>query len=75
MSPDTACSLFNICLGLFLEQDASVGRVVALDEAHKVWIPYGLSNFIREPNVFFKYMNSSIEARGFTDTLLSAVRL
>ena len=30
-----ACSLFNICLSLFLEQSSSVGRVVALDEAHK----------------------------------------
>lgn len=31
----TACSLFNICLSLFLEQDTKIGRVVALDEAHK----------------------------------------
>lgn len=31
-----ACSLFNICLSLFLEQNPeSVGQVVALDEAHK----------------------------------------
>lgn len=30
-----ACTLFNICLGLFLEQDAEVGRIIALDEAHK----------------------------------------
>ncbi|XHG06018.1 hypothetical protein AWENTII_009229 [Aspergillus wentii] len=56
ISPETACSLFNICLGIFLEQDPCVGKVVALDEAHK-------------------YMNRSIEARGFTETLLSAVRL
>ncbi|KAI6478784.1 hypothetical protein MCOR13_011661, partial [Pyricularia oryzae] len=31
----TACSLFNICLSLFLEQESKIGRVVALDEAHK----------------------------------------
>ncbi|KAJ4158622.1 uncharacterized protein LMH87_009140 [Akanthomyces muscarius] len=31
----TACSLFTICLSLFLEQQSEVGRVVALDEAHK----------------------------------------
>ncbi|OAA64778.1 hypothetical protein ISF_04188 [Cordyceps fumosorosea ARSEF 2679] len=31
----TACSLFTICLSLFLEQQSAVGRVVALDEAHK----------------------------------------
>ncbi|PYH98224.1 hypothetical protein BO71DRAFT_371757 [Aspergillus ellipticus CBS 707.79] len=56
ISPDTACSLFNICLGIFLEQETSVGRVVALDEAHK-------------------YMTQSGESRGFTETLLSVVRL
>ena len=36
VTPEMACSLFNICLSLFLEQSTSaVGRVVALDEAHK----------------------------------------
>ena len=33
-----ACVLFDICLGLFLDNRGSVGRVVALDEAHKVGI-------------------------------------
>lgn len=36
ISPDTACSLFNVCFGIYMEQDANIGRVVALDEAHKV---------------------------------------
>lgn len=36
VTPEMACSLFHICLSLFLEQDsAAVGRLVALDEAHK----------------------------------------
>ncbi|PWY93089.1 hypothetical protein BO94DRAFT_615903 [Aspergillus sclerotioniger CBS 115572] len=36
ISPETACSLFNICLGIFLKPDPEgIGRVVALDEAHK----------------------------------------
>ncbi|KAJ5548447.1 hypothetical protein N7513_005681 [Penicillium frequentans] len=35
ISPDTACSLFNVCFGIFMEQEANIGRVVALDEAHK----------------------------------------
>ncbi|KAK4143533.1 uncharacterized protein C8A04DRAFT_12227 [Dichotomopilus funicola] len=36
VTPEMACSLFNICLSLFLEQDpTAVGRVIALDEAHK----------------------------------------
>ncbi|KAL2871436.1 uncharacterized protein BJX67DRAFT_389062 [Aspergillus lucknowensis] len=54
--PDTACALFNFCFEVFMEQDTEVGRVVALDEAHK-------------------YMKDSVEARSFTDTLLSTVRL
>lgn len=32
----TACTLFDIYLGVFLEQKLDIGRVVALDEAHKV---------------------------------------
>ncbi|KAJ5472101.1 hypothetical protein N7539_008670 [Penicillium diatomitis] len=35
VSPDTACSLFNICFEIFMEQDTNIGRIVALDEAHK----------------------------------------
>ena len=31
-----ACALFNICLELFLERREEIGRLVALDEAHKV---------------------------------------
>ena len=33
----TACALFNICLPLFLKDRAQAGRIVALDEAHKVF--------------------------------------
>jgi hypothetical protein len=34
----TACVLFEICLALFLEDPFSAaGRIVGLDEAHKVW--------------------------------------
>ncbi|KAJ6443238.1 P-loop containing nucleoside triphosphate hydrolase [Purpureocillium lavendulum] len=35
VTAEAACALFNICLSLFLEQTSVVGRVVALDEAHK----------------------------------------
>ncbi|KAI1775458.1 hypothetical protein F4818DRAFT_451751 [Hypoxylon cercidicola] len=35
VTAETACSLFNICLSIFMEQAPSVGCVVALDEAHK----------------------------------------
>ncbi|KJK84988.1 hypothetical protein H633G_11182 [Metarhizium anisopliae BRIP 53284] len=36
ITPATACSLFNVCLSIFLEQEINCGRVVALDEAHKL---------------------------------------
>jgi hypothetical protein len=36
ISENEACALFGICLGLFLEGRAKDGRVVVLDEAHKV---------------------------------------
>ena len=31
-----ASALFNICLGIFMEQRVESGRILALDEAHKV---------------------------------------
>lgn len=31
-----ACIMFDICLSLFLEGDTKGGKMVALDEAHKV---------------------------------------
>lgn len=36
LSSDDACSLFSICLSIFLETRGKCGHVVALDEAHKV---------------------------------------
>ncbi|KAI0430898.1 hypothetical protein F5Y09DRAFT_355490 [Xylaria sp. FL1042] len=30
-----ACALFNLCLSIFLAQDSSLGRIVALDDAHR----------------------------------------
>ncbi|POR36349.1 Uncharacterized protein TPAR_03449 [Tolypocladium paradoxum] len=35
VTAESACALFNICLSMFLEQHSEVGRVIALDEAHK----------------------------------------
>lgn len=34
-----ACAMFNMCLGIFLESRGDVGRIIALDEAHKVRSP------------------------------------
>lgn len=49
VDPESACQLFNICLSLFLEQDpASVGRVIALDEAHKYMNSSGEASALTE---------------------------
>jgi hypothetical protein len=49
----SACALFDMCLSLFLEHRSHVGRVIALDEAHKVSIP------------FFSPSDRSIRSSGF----------
>jgi hypothetical protein len=36
VDPNTACLLFNIALGLFLEKDPTRGKLICVDEAHKV---------------------------------------
>lgn len=41
-----ACALFNICLSLFMERRSEGGRLVALDEAHKVSIDTPLPHVI-----------------------------
>lgn len=33
---DDACALFNICISLFLKDRHEAGRIIAMDEAHKV---------------------------------------
>lgn len=37
VNENDACALFSISLTLFMESRGQAGRVVALDEAHKVW--------------------------------------
>lgn len=39
LSADDACCLFSICLSIFLEERAKCGRVIVMDEAHKVSTP------------------------------------
>ncbi|KAL5344902.1 hypothetical protein ACLOAV_009855 [Pseudogymnoascus australis] len=35
VTAEGACSLFNMCLSIFVEQSMKLGKVIALDEAHK----------------------------------------
>jgi hypothetical protein len=36
---NTACVLFNIYMGIYLESDATIGKIIGIDEAHKVRFP------------------------------------
>ncbi|KAI0134022.1 hypothetical protein BJ170DRAFT_699758 [Xylariales sp. AK1849] len=41
LSSENACTLFSICLSIFLEERGKCGRVVAMDEAHKFLVQSG----------------------------------
>lgn len=64
----TACSLFTICLGLFLEQDLEVGRVVALDEAHKYMTGSAESETLTESLLSAIRLQRHLAARIFVST-------
>lgn len=80
---DDACALFNICLSLFLERRSEGGRLVVLDEAHKVSTN---THYVSSPakdkislslTLIFGHQflsTDSREAIGFTNTLLSLIR-
>lgn len=76
----TACVLFDICLGIYLgATESHAGKVIALDEAHKVCT---LSCFIqdRKPLRRFRltsnqYINGTVSAETFTESLLSVIRM
>lgn len=46
VDPDTACTLFNICLSIFISQ-TKCSKIVALDEAHN-YMGEGSSNAVKE---------------------------
>ncbi|KAF4951330.1 hypothetical protein FGADI_7528 [Fusarium gaditjirri] len=62
VTAEQACSLFDICLSLFLEQRTELGRVVALDESHKYM------NNTNESNVFTESLLSAIRLQRHNGT-------
>ena len=68
---NAACALFSICLELFLEDRSSTGRILALDEAHKVCFA---SNLKIQLTNGCQFLNGSAGATGFTDELLQVIR-
>lgn len=71
-----ACALFNICLSIFLEHRQDIGRIVALDEAHKVpYTPRTLLSSIRSMLTdIVQFMNENSNASALTESLLSIIR-
>ncbi|KAF2092001.1 hypothetical protein K490DRAFT_70703 [Saccharata proteae CBS 121410] len=63
----TACTMFDICLALFLENNNGAGLVVALDEAHKAR-PL-------KRHLCMQYMNNNPAAARFTDNLITTIRV
>jgi hypothetical protein len=70
MTSEAASALFNMCLSLYLEQETEIGRIVALDEAHKV-IPPSMNSKLTL--TICKYMSAGEDP--LTNTLLSTIRL
>ncbi|MCJ1425207.1 hypothetical protein MMC29_003095 [Sticta canariensis] len=68
-----ACALFNMCLALFLESRGDVGRIIALDEAHKVPLTVHSTKSMNNLADQYQFM-SEISASTFTETLLSVIR-
>ncbi|EWZ31212.1 hypothetical protein FOCG_08328 [Fusarium oxysporum f. sp. radicis-lycopersici 26381] len=62
VTAEQACSLFDICLSLFLEQKTDLGRVVALDESHKYM------NNTNESSVFTESLLSAIRLQRHNGT-------
>lgn len=72
-----ACTLFNMCLSIFLDNRQGVGRIVALDEAHKVHsllVPVPRSRTQLFMTNIVQFMSEDVNASTLTDTLLSVIR-
>ncbi len=72
VNDNDACALFSICLTLFMENRGQAGRIVALDEAHKVGSVSQISLFGYANPI--KFLTRSGEALSFTEDLVSIIR-
>jgi len=72
-----ACAMFGICLALFLEDRQAAGRIVALDEAHKVGqkhSPYFSHSHTGYDAKHLQFMTGTSSSSQFTESLLSVIR-
>jgi hypothetical protein len=73
----TACVLFRIGMGMYLESDSTLGKLIVVDEAHKVR-PFSRSPLPSPRNRIetnsSKYMTETPAAKALTESLLSVIR-
>lgn len=73
-----ACALFNIVLNIFLDGRTAGGRIIALDEAHKVGFPNytpKLPTNCQLTSTMFQFLKSgNVQAKNLTETMLSIIR-
>jgi hypothetical protein len=71
---NTACVLFNIALGVFLQDSTpGAGKVVAIDEAHKVGDPLPFIESCSKPSDT-QYITDTPASKIFTESLLQLIR-
>lgn len=67
---NTACLLFNICLWIYLEGSSGTGKIIAVDEAHKV----STSPNHKAHTDTTQYLNTTPSSKILTDSLLTVIR-
>lgn len=76
MNVDSACALFEICLGVFLKQKMDTGRIVALDEAHKVGDNVNPRlKLVTNIHCGIKFLRESAAAQKLTESLVTIIGL
>jgi DNA helicase HerA-like ATPase len=72
MDGSSACGFFDMILGLFVEADiGGAGKLVVLDEAHKVSLPHtGTTLYLQS----VQYLSDKGTSSRLTDSLLTVIR-
>jgi hypothetical protein len=78
LDASTACVLFKVGMGLYLDSDSTLGKLIVLDEAHKVR-PFASHSPLPSPcnridTNTSKYMTDTPAAKALTESLLSVIR-
>lgn len=73
VDPNLACVMFNIAISLYLESGLSTGKIIAIDEAHKV----GQTTVVSRCNQRIdrvQYITDTPASKVLTESLLSVIR-